>query len=89
MIEIDIKKLAREARKTEVENIARCLFEIRVSLGQLAAYEEGLDKLFGLSYRAKWENVGEDTQKWWVSQAEKYIKKQGIETKPLLDSVKR
>ncbi len=64
-------------KQLEIENIARCLFEIEISLGQLSAYEEGLDKLFGLPYRSKWGEMG-DTQKWWVGEAEKYIKKQGI-----------
>lgn len=66
------------SKKSEIENIARCLFEIEISLLQLNDYAEGYDKLFGLPYRSKWEEMG-GTQNWWIKEAKKYIKKQGIE----------
>ena len=66
------------SKQTEIENIAKCLFEIEISLGQLNAYEEGLDKLIGLPYKSKWGEMGDDSQQWWIEQAKKYIKEQGI-----------
>lgn len=68
------------SKQTEIENIAKSLFEIEISLGQLSAYEEGLDRLFGLPYRSKWEEMG-DTQKWWIEQAKNYIIKREINIK--------
>ena len=65
-------------RDEEIENIAKCLFGIEISLVQLNAYEEGYDKSFGLPVRSEWVNMGEDSQKWWIEQAKKYIKEQGI-----------
>jgi hypothetical protein len=65
-------------KQGEIVNIAKCLFGIEISLGQLLAYEEGLDKLFGLPIRSEWENMGDDSQKWWIEKAKEYIKEQGI-----------
>lgn len=64
-------------KKGEIKHIARCLFEIEISLGQLSAYEEGMDKLLGLPMRSKWKNMG-TTQKWWIKRAKKYIEERGI-----------
>ena len=66
------------SKEKEIKNIGKCLFEITISLGQLAAYEEGLDKLFGLPLRSKWSEMGDDAQKYWIERAREYIKEQGI-----------
>jgi hypothetical protein len=65
------------SKQTEIENIARCLFEIEISLGQLSAYKEGHDKLFGLPIRSEWINIGYDSQRCYIEQAKNYIKEQG------------
>ena len=62
---------------SEIENIARCLFEIEISMLQLSAYEEGFDKTIGLPYRSEWRNMGE-AQEWWIKKAKEYIKDGGI-----------